>query len=161
MITEQNIYTTLITYLNELIDELDFFIGYQNNKLPKKYGAVYNISSVDKKEFKKYFDRANPKERQTTHRVFLIQVDLNSTNDNLLDIAERIKRNIKSDKAKYFFNKNGLSVTKTSTIKNLPETINGKWRYRRVFDITIEFIDVDEFEVDYILTPDVSGSTRP
>jgi len=161
MITEQHIYTTLITYLNELIDGFEFFIGYQNNNLPKKYGAVYNISSTDKKEYKKYFDRDNPKELQSTHRVFLIQVNLNSTVDNLLDIAEKIKRNIKSDKSKYYFLKNRLSVTRTSAIKNLPETINGKWRYRRVFDITIEFIDVDEFEVDYILTPNVSGSTRP
>jgi len=161
MITEQHIYTTLITYLNELIDELDFFIGYQDNNLPKKHGAIYNISDVDKKEHKKYFDRENPKELQSTHRVFLIQVDLNSIEDNLLDIAEKIKRNIKSDKGKYWFLKNGLSITKSSPIRNLPHVVKGKYRYRRTLDLTIEFIDNDEFEVDYILTPDVSGSTSP
>ena len=155
MITEQHIYTTLISYLNGLIDEFDFFIGFQNNKLPKKYGVIYNISSTDKKRYKKYFDRDNPKERLDTHRVFLIQVDLNSTVDNLLDIAEKIKRDIQSDKSCLYFAKNGLSVTGTSTIRNLPEIVKDKYRYRRVFDITIEFIDTDIFEVDYILDIDI------
>lgn len=156
MINEQLIYDTTFTFLNKIFQDLFFHKEYQDNNEPEKpFGTVYIVSQNDDGSKKSYFDRDEPKEKIQTTINIMMQIEIYSNIDNVLEYANKVKANLRSDKAIYAFALNGFKIKKLSAIRSLPEQESNVWLYRRTFDLTLEAKVSDVFEVDYILEADV------
>lgn len=154
--SEDYIYETFATYLNELFDDLFFHIAYQTNNSPKKYGTIYKIAERTDREHRAYFDRENPKERLSSIEIFKMQIDLYSDKDNLIDYAKTVKAHLKSQRGRDYFKRKGFTLLDFSSIRNLPEQKKQGFEYRRSFDIDVGYVDDFIFDVDYITKADIS-----
>lgn len=156
MINEDLIYSTTVSFLNTIFDNLFFHIAYQDNALPEKpFGNVYIVSQNDVDSRKKYFDKENPREEILTFVTILMQIEIVSSEDNVLGLISKVRQTLRSDKALYHFKSNGFNIRKLGDVISLPDKVNDEWIYRRTFDITLEVKQSDVFDVDYILEVDI------
>jgi len=163
IISDKNIYDVFFKELNITFQsDFTFYKAYQTNpKKIKKFGTVYIVTQNTHKNKKEYFDRVNPKEKQTDTLHILVQVDLYSNEDSLSSFVETVKAFLFSDRVIFSFNRSGIKLKEIKSSRVLPEEVKGEWIYRRGFDVLIEIINVHEFNVDYIIEADVSGSPIP
>jgi hypothetical protein len=158
MISEGYVYGALISFLNEIFDDLFFHIAYQDNNEPNKpFGVVYILSQNEIGCRKKYFDRKEPKEQISIDVSILIEVELFSNIDNIFDRANTIKASLRRSKSIFYFRNKGFKIKSLSPIRSFPEEINEEWLYRRAFEIVLECTGSSTFATDFILSADIKN----
>jgi len=158
---ESLIYETFFTKLNEeFSNEIIFYKAYQRNtKEFKKYATLYIVFDEVLKSKKQYFDRENPKEKQSNLIGFTIQVDFHNNEDDLMGLVNRVKAFLKNDKTYFYFSKRNLWLKNTSSVRSLPEQTKKTWVYRKTFDVYLQTSTAHEFQVDYISRADIQKNT--
>lgn len=156
---ESLIYETFFTKLNEeFSNEIIFYKAYQRNtKEFKKYATLYIVFDEVLKSKKQYFDRENPKEKQSNLIGFTIQIDFHSNEDNFLNLVNRVKAFLKNDNTSFYLNKKNLYLKNISNVRSLPEESKKTWVYRKTIDLFIEAMVEHSFDVDYIKDEDIEG----
>ena len=154
---EDYIYETFATFLNGLFDDMFFHVAFQKNNARKKYGTLYKMNEHTERSKKSYeiLEDESRKENIESIEIFTMQIDLNSDEDNLIDYAKKIINTCKSQRGNYYFNKNGFTLKKISSIRDIPMQVKQGWEYRRSFDITVGYVDNFVFDMDYITTADI------
>jgi len=156
---EPLIHEAFFSRLNEeFSDEIIFYKAYQENtKEAKKYATLYIVSDGVLKSRKAYFDRENPKEKQSDLVGFTIQIDFHSDEDNLMSLVKRVKSFLKNDKTSFYLNKRNLYLKNISNVRSLPEETKKTWVYRKTIDLFVEAMVEHSFDVDYIKYEDIEG----